>query len=58
MVPCLQAYELRGATAVLHSHSMNAVLATLLDPTAKEFRVTNLEMVKVGLDMVANVHAA
>ena len=61
MVPCLQAYELREAGAVLHSHSMNAVLATLLDPTAKEFRVTNLEMVKVGLDLawlVAKVHAA
>ena len=49
MVHCLQAYELREAGAVLHSHSMNAVLATLLDSTAKEFRVTNLEMVKVGL---------
>lgn len=45
---------------MLHSHSMNAVLATLLDPTAKEFRVTNLEMVKVGPDLarvVAKLHA-
>ena len=61
MTPCLQAYELRQAGAVLHSHSMNAVLATLLDPTAKEFRVTNLEMVKVGSDLarlVGKVHAA
>ena len=61
MAACLQAYELRKAGAVLHSHSLNAVLATLLDPTAKEFRVTNLEMVKVGLDLarlVAKMHAS
>ncbi len=42
-----QAYELRGAGAVLHSHSLNAVLATLIDETAKEFKVTHLEMIKV-----------
>lgn len=44
---CLQAYELRGAGAVLHSHSMNALLATVLDENASEFRVTHLEMIKV-----------
>ena len=43
----LQAYELRGAGAVMHSHSLNAVMATLVDPVASEFTVTNLEMVKV-----------
>lgn len=47
----LQAYELRNAGAVLHSHSINAVMATLLQEgnTGKgcgEFRVTNLEMIK------------
>jgi methylthioribulose 1-phosphate dehydratase/enolase-phosphatase E1 len=44
-----QAYELRGAGAVLHSHSLNAVLATMLDPKATEFKVTHLEMIKVWL---------
>ncbi len=38
------AYRLRGAGAVLHSHSMNAMLATLLFD--KELRVTHLEMMK------------
>ncbi|MFK7986725.1 MAG: methylthioribulose 1-phosphate dehydratase [Sandaracinaceae bacterium] len=40
----LNAFHLRGAGAVLHSHSVNAMLATLLfDDT---FRVTHLEMMK------------
>jgi len=43
---CLQAYELRGAGAVLHSHSLNAVAATLLDQGCSEFRATHLEMIK------------
>ena len=45
---CLQAYELRNAGAVAHSHSLNAVMATLIDPSASEFTVTNLEMIKVS----------
>eukprot|EP00892_Ulva_mutabilis_P005540 jgi/Ulvmu1/3358/UM156_0015.1 len=40
------AYDLRGAGAVMHSHSINAMMATLLDPTASEFRCTHLEMMK------------
>ena len=43
----MQAFELRGAGAVLHSHSLNAVMATLIDEDAKEFKVTHLEMIKV-----------
>ena len=43
----VQAYELRDAGAVLHSHSLNAVMATLIDEDAKEFNVTHLEMIKV-----------
>ena len=42
-----QAYELRDAGAVIHSHSVNAVMATILDPEATEFKVTHLEMIKV-----------
>lgn len=42
----LSAFELRGAGAVLHGHSMNAFLATLLDPEASELRVTHIEMIK------------
>jgi hypothetical protein len=45
--PKHQAYELRGAGAVMHSHSLNAVMATMLDPQATEFTVTHLEMIKV-----------
>jgi hypothetical protein len=45
----LQAFQLRGAGAVLHSHSTNAVMATMLDERATEFHVTQLEMVKVGI---------
>ncbi|PNW88149.1 hypothetical protein CHLRE_01g016528v5 [Chlamydomonas reinhardtii] len=42
----MAAYELRGAGAVIHSHSMNAVLATMLDPAASEFVITHVEMIK------------
>lgn len=42
----MSAYELRDAGAVLHSHSLNAVMATMLDPQATEFTVTHLEMIK------------
>ncbi|CAG9461068.1 unnamed protein product [Pedinophyceae sp. YPF-701] len=42
----MSAYKLRGAGAVMHSHSLNAVMATMLDPSAEEFRVTELEMIK------------
>jgi methylthioribulose-1-phosphate dehydratase len=40
----MNAFRLRNAGAVLHSHSMNAMLATLLFET--EFRCTHLEMMK------------
>jgi len=40
----MNAYRLRGAGAVLHSHSMNAMLATWLFDS--EFTVSNLEMMK------------
>lgn len=47
---------MRTAGAVLHSHSMNAVLATMLqdypgNDCVGEFRVTNLEMIKVALSL-------
>ncbi len=45
----MNAYQIRGAGAVLHSHSINAVLVTLLYEDA--FKVTNLEMMK-GIDGV------
>jgi len=38
------AYRIRGAGAVLHSHSINAMLATLIE--GSELRVTHLEMMK------------
>ncbi|MEO0602040.1 MAG: methylthioribulose 1-phosphate dehydratase [Myxococcota bacterium] len=39
------AYDMRGAGAVIHSHSANAVMATLLTP-GDTFEVTHLEMLK------------
>lgn len=39
-------YDFRGAGAVLHSHSMNSVLATLIDENATEFKITCMEMIK------------
>ncbi|KAK8721454.1 hypothetical protein OTU49_012728 [Cherax quadricarinatus] len=39
------AYKKRGAGAVIHSHSKNAVLATLAF-AGKEFKITHLEMIK------------
>lgn len=42
----MAAYELRGAGAAMHSHSLNAVLATMLDERATEFRITCVEMMK------------
>lgn len=39
-------YRQRDAGAVIHTHSSNAVMATLLWP-GKEFRCTYLEMIKV-----------
>jgi len=41
----MNAYTMRGAGAVIHSHSKEAVIATLLTP-GREFRVSNLEMIK------------
>lgn len=42
----MSAFELRNAGAVLHGHSVNAVLATMIHPDLDEFRVTHLEMIK------------
>lgn len=43
-------YRQRNAGAVIHTHSQNAVMATLLWP-GEVFRVTHLEMIKV-IDLV------
>lgn len=40
------AYELRGAGAVLHSHALEVLLATLLDESSPVFTVTHMEMSK------------
>jgi methylthioribulose-1-phosphate dehydratase len=41
----LQAYRLRDAGAVIHSHSMSALVATLIT-REPELRITHLEMIK------------
>lgn len=36
-----QAYEMRNAGAVIHSHGMESCLVTMINPLAKEFRVNS-----------------
>jgi methylthioribulose-1-phosphate dehydratase len=40
------AFSLRNAGACIHTHSQHAVMATLLTPPGKEFRITHQEMIK------------
>jgi len=40
----MAAYKLRGAGAVLHSHSINALLASLI--SGSQFEITHIEMLK------------
>ncbi|XP_059282302.1 probable bifunctional methylthioribulose-1-phosphate dehydratase/enolase-phosphatase E1 1 [Lycium ferocissimum] len=42
----MQAYHMRNAGAVIHSHGMESCLVTMLNPLAKEFRITHMEMIK------------
>ena len=42
----LHAYRLRDAGAVIHTHSMHAMLVTVSSPTPHEFRIKNQEMIK------------
>eukprot|EP00252_Welwitschia_mirabilis_P016948 TRINITY_DN37707_c0_g1_i1.p1 TRINITY_DN37707_c0_g1~~TRINITY_DN37707_c0_g1_i1.p1 ORF type:complete len:521 (+),score=103.88 TRINITY_DN37707_c0_g1_i1:222-1784(+) len=42
----LKAYQMRNAGAVIHSHGLEACLATMIFPSAKEFRTTHMEMIK------------
>ncbi|KAL0399399.1 UNVERIFIED_CONTAM: putative bifunctional methylthioribulose-1-phosphate dehydratase/enolase-phosphatase E1 1 [Sesamum radiatum] len=42
----MKAYEMRNAGAVIHSHGMESCLVTMLNPSAKEFRITHMEMIK------------
>ena len=44
---CLYCLAVRGAGAVLHSHSINAVMATIICPS-NTFTLTHLEMIKVS----------
>ncbi|ONI12717.1 hypothetical protein PRUPE_4G180000 [Prunus persica] len=41
-----QAYEMRNAGAVIHSHGIESCLVTMINPLAKEFRITHMEMIK------------
>ncbi|CAL8151138.1 unnamed protein product [Prunus armeniaca] len=41
-----KAYEMRNAGAVIHSHGIESCLVTMINPLAKEFRITHMEMIK------------
>ncbi|GMP30451.1 hypothetical protein CsSME_00005112 [Camellia sinensis var. sinensis] len=41
-----KAYDMRNAGAVIHSHGMESCLVTMINPLAKEFRITHMEMIK------------
>ncbi|KAH7293000.1 hypothetical protein KP509_28G007500 [Ceratopteris richardii] len=42
----MKAYKMRKAGAVIHSHGMESCLVTMMNPGAKEFRITHMEMIK------------
>ncbi|XP_050943885.1 probable bifunctional methylthioribulose-1-phosphate dehydratase/enolase-phosphatase E1 isoform X2 [Cucumis melo] len=42
----MKAYQMRDAGAVIHSHGIESCLATMINPSAKEFRITHMEMIK------------
>ncbi|RZC46538.1 hypothetical protein C5167_039485 [Papaver somniferum] len=42
----MKAYQMRNAGAVIHSHGMESCIVTMLNPNAKEFRITHMEMIK------------
>ncbi|KAL2327636.1 hypothetical protein Fmac_021063 [Flemingia macrophylla] len=42
----MKAYEMCDAGAVIHSHGIESCLVTMLNPLAKEFRITHMEMIK------------
>ncbi|XP_047335235.1 probable bifunctional methylthioribulose-1-phosphate dehydratase/enolase-phosphatase E1 1 [Impatiens glandulifera] len=42
----MKAYDMRNAGAVIHSHGMESCLATMIDPLAKEFKISHMEMIK------------
>ncbi|KAJ0792432.1 putative class II aldolase/adducin, methylthioribulose-1-phosphate dehydratase [Helianthus annuus] len=42
----MKAYIMRNAGAVIYSHGMESCPVTMLDPLAKEFRITHMEMIK------------
>ncbi|KAJ3671883.1 hypothetical protein LUZ60_007962 [Juncus effusus] len=42
----MKAYKMREAGAVIHSHGMESCLVTMMNPFAKEFKITHMEMIK------------
>ncbi|KAL8166211.1 hypothetical protein V2J09_007710 [Rumex salicifolius] len=44
--PFMKVFELRNAGAIIHSHGMETCIVTMINPGAKEFRITNMEMIK------------
>ncbi|KAJ1685628.1 hypothetical protein LUZ63_017018 [Rhynchospora breviuscula] len=42
----MKAYKMRGAGAVIHSHGMESCIVTMMNPSAKEFKMTHMEMIK------------
>lgn len=42
----MKAYEMRNAGSCIHSHGIESCIVTMLNPLAKEFRITHMEMIK------------
>ncbi|KAG8364926.1 hypothetical protein BUALT_Bualt18G0049500 [Buddleja alternifolia] len=42
----MKAYEMRNASAVIHSHGLESCIVAMINPSSKEFRITHMEMIK------------
>lgn len=54
-----QAYDMRNAGAVIHSHGMESCIATMINPSSKEFRVSlrtlTFVLLRIGSDQFSIV---
>lgn len=51
-----QAYQMRDAGACIHSHGMESCLVTMINPLAKEFRVSTVLKLKMCISSVSRIY--